>query len=627
MRNLVTLGEVDVGMAEVDGVYAVWSPVPGPLQACLMFGTGRIDETLAQAGINHLVEHLALQSFGHTPYAWDGDVSSVVTRFHAMGNADQVAQHLTEVAASLGALPVDKLDHEARVLAIEAQRRAPGQAGYELIWRFGARGPGLLGFPEYGLRRITADEVLAWTAARFTRGNAFLWLSGPPPAGLSFGALRDGNLLPSRELPSSLVPGWSLLSAPTELVSVSMLTGQDWAVGLGIEITRQRALDRLRRDRGITYSIQPENVRVSSDRSISSLSADAGRGESAAVLEELTGVLRDLAESGPTNEEIERFSLLHEQMLTHPQTLLGYLNNAAERHLLGLPFVTPEELDERVRAVTPEAVRDGLAAVVDTIVAVGPTEMRAAAPWSRPSGSSSEPVRGHPFVPLPGRETGSLAVADEGVTWTSESGESVTVRWAELAGCLAWDSGLRRVMGVDGNSIVLAPWNWYGGEWLTGYVDRHTPPSLRIPIGEGTTTYQTDSNDPSTVTELRWLASILGARHNGGTVDLVIRSDGIGLLYRVPSRTQSSTDATQSRLARLRQTDWVTLIKENDANRWIPYDGIHSATVVQGRWPRSEKTLEITSGSGTTTITLVNEHQVQSTSNAMSKMLAGKFHR
>ncbi len=141
---------------EVDGVpvlRAAAGDVQGPLHACLMFGTGRSDETLKVAGINHVVEHLALHGLGQpVRYSWNGQVDPVSTQFWAVGSPDQVVEFVAFVVAALRRLPLDRLADELRVLEIEAHRQGASHLGVDLRERFGPRGPGLVGWPSTGSR-------------------------------------------------------------------------------------------------------------------------------------------------------------------------------------------------------------------------------------------------------------------------------------------------------------------------------------------------------------------------------------------------------------------------------------------------------------------------------------------
>jgi hypothetical protein len=185
-----------VQWGEVDGVPAIWADagqVPGPLYAYLTFGTGRSDETMRVAGINHLVEHLALYELGAQPYQWNGEVSPVTTQFYAVGSPQQIVEFFAYVTRRLRDVPVDRLGPEVRVLEIEGQRRGWTPIGHDLSVRLGPRGAGLLGWPEHGLRRVDADEVVQWSHDHFVAENAVLSLSGPIPPTCNCATCRGGS--------------------------------------------------------------------------------------------------------------------------------------------------------------------------------------------------------------------------------------------------------------------------------------------------------------------------------------------------------------------------------------------------------------------------------------------------
>ena len=115
-----------VHWGEIDGVptlSAEAGAIAGPLQACLMFGTGRSDETLKVSGINHVIEHLVLYGLGEetAPYSYNGDVSPIATRFLAVGPAHHVVEFLNFVVRGIRELPLDRLADECKVLDIESR--------------------------------------------------------------------------------------------------------------------------------------------------------------------------------------------------------------------------------------------------------------------------------------------------------------------------------------------------------------------------------------------------------------------------------------------------------------------------------------------------------------------------
>ena len=78
-----------------DGLRARRRTIQGPLQAGLVFGVGRADESMLVAGITHVVEHLAFQRLGHLTYFHNGTVDSVCTRFFVAGDPEDVVRSTT----------------------------------------------------------------------------------------------------------------------------------------------------------------------------------------------------------------------------------------------------------------------------------------------------------------------------------------------------------------------------------------------------------------------------------------------------------------------------------------------------------------------------------------------------
>src|SRR5947199_907803 len=167
---------------EIDGVQTLLVPAGGPLRAGLTFRVGLADETLPYTGVTHLVEHLVLPD--QEPHGYRAD-RMVTTSFDVEGSADDVVAFLDRVCRSLADLPMAQLDTQKSELRAERAERSPDPAAELAPWRYGARSYGLLGFDEFGLHRLTAEDVREWAASEFTRENAVLWLAGDGvPAGL-----------------------------------------------------------------------------------------------------------------------------------------------------------------------------------------------------------------------------------------------------------------------------------------------------------------------------------------------------------------------------------------------------------------------------------------------------------
>jgi hypothetical protein len=576
---------VKVHWEEVDGVTALSledGEVRGPLQACLMFGAGRCDETILVSGINHAIEHLALQPLHPTSYAWNGQVDTVGTRFVVVGRPEQVVEYLHLVVAHLRELPIERLADELRVLAIEEERRGGSQLGLDLANRLGPNGAGLVGYPEHGLKRVGADEVVEWSRTWFTAGNAVLWTSGPIPAGLDLSGLPPGPAPARLPAPTSIPPPRSFVSSPTQIVSVSGISEQQLGVLPIMEIARMRALDRLRRSQAVTYAIEFIRVRVGGGRSLAYLGADAAQGAAQAVFDGLVSVMEELAADGPTEQERDYTIGAWREQSLNSEAHLARIDGDAERHLLGLPFIPFDQASAEYEALTPEQMRDDLAEITPTLLAIGPEELgRQPAGWWAYEHWSRGPVLGRTYHAIEGREQGKLIVGPEGVSWVPDDNHVRTVRWDEAVACFVWDDGRRHVVGPTGTAVFVIPWNWRSSHDLTERVDAAIEEARRIHLGEGVTQYLENPDDPQSAVDVRWLGTVSGARHGGQRVDLVIDTDGVFLLY-----GRRTDDPFAERTQALHVEDRDALLAEDPRNRWIPVTEIGVVEMILRPWTR-----------------------------------------
>ena len=121
------------------------------------------------------------------------------------GGPDEIVRYFAGVCESLRDLPLERLETERNVLRSEAASRSRTPLDQIGLWRHGARDYGLLSYPEFGLDRLAAADVVAWSARWFTRPNAVFWMVGEEiPPGLRL-ALPDGARMPL-PTPSSALP-------------------------------------------------------------------------------------------------------------------------------------------------------------------------------------------------------------------------------------------------------------------------------------------------------------------------------------------------------------------------------------------------------------------------------------
>jgi len=132
-----------------------------------------------------------------------------------------------------------------------------------------------------------------------------LWLTGPPPADLRC-PLVDGPRLPCpplehRDLPLPMLAsgddgtwGMSFLAPPTAVLE-----------GPTPEILRERLLRLLRTRHGITYSIERRTETLAPQVDQRYVGGDVLLGYEELALELVLGELAELAENGPSDEEVE----------------------------------------------------------------------------------------------------------------------------------------------------------------------------------------------------------------------------------------------------------------------------------------------------------------------------------
>ena len=504
------------------------------------------------------------------------------TRFIVAEGGEVLVDFMNSVARHLGDMPMDRLEHERRILQVEASHRSGGQVGADLSARYGPTGAGLLGWPEHGLVSLDGDDVHRWTHTWFTAENAVLWVTGPVPPGLSLAQLPRGDPPARVAPPASMPPQRSFVGTETSVVSISVVGDDaDRGLSMGMDIAWRRAFDQLRRQDGLSYQVEASRTDIAPGVALEYLGSDAAEGAQAQVLKALIDVFDELAETGPTTEEVTAQQRNRRHSHAHPEASVGYLNWAAERRVMGLPLLARHEVEARVHSLTTEQIHADLAASQSTILAVGPQEIAGDLDgWCvYDLRSSDDFIVGKEYQPLAGREEGTLVVGSDGLSWGLDDLQRFTVSWEDAVASCTWDNGVRRVVGPTGSVVIVVPWCWRGGAELTRLVDDSIDPGRRVRMGEGTTTYLDDPADPESVAHVTWLGSLVGARDGDEFVDLVVSTDGVLVLS---SQTTSASQA--QRLKELQSCDWATLMERNPRSRWIPECAIVYAQVKRRRF-------------------------------------------
>jgi predicted Zn-dependent peptidase len=477
-----------INRTEVDGIHTLWVDVPGPMMAILSFRVGRADEHLARSGVTHLLEHLALHPFGGDP-DHSGFVDAVRTVFHASGSPEEVTEFLNRLGSNLESLSSDRLEVEKQVLRAEAAGRPATVHDSLARRRYGAATYGLVGYRELGLTPLTGAHVAEWSSRHLTAGNAGLALSGPPPAGLRI-ELPPGILnappAPSSALPAT--PAWypDNVDGP----AVGLVVPRRPASQALASLLAARLRSALRFEKGISYSPSTGYERRDGTHAHLFAAADALAENHDAVLRGLLGVLKDLATSGVTDDELEEAKATFRGQLDDPRVPFHFADAAVFEVLMGLEPRPADAVVDEWMALTNDEVRAVTAAGLETALACVPHGLSMPPDWHRAPEWSDDLVKGRSRSwtgrnPTPAQLATDLVVGDEGVSLTDGT-HHVTVRFQDTAAALAWADGRRLLIGLDGTTLTVEPNLWQRPGTAAAEIDRHIPGDrvIRLPDRE-----------------------------------------------------------------------------------------------------------------------------------------------
>jgi predicted Zn-dependent peptidase len=467
-------GLIDV--AQVDGVPTLLARREGPLTGGLVFRVGRADETLATAGITHLVEHLALHRQTLAELHHNGETANTYTSFYATGTPAEVVRFLNDVCASLRDLPLERLETEKEILRTEAARRESGRAFDAMaLWRYGAQGPGLAAYDEEGLSRLTASDVTAWERSHFTRDNAVLFLtSGTVPEGLDLrlpAGRRMPVVLPPEALPSK--PAWFRGAGGGILVDA--LVPRSTPALLFARVATRMLIRALRQEGGLSYTAACEYEPVSAGTARVAAYADALPGREDGVVQAVVETLAALREGLVDEDDLVVARKLLRQEAAIADIGASMLPTAALNLLTGHPAQHPDELRAEQDAVTVDDIAAVARQFWDDALAQVPDE---GLDWAgfvpAPEVSESE-VTGDDYhhVDEPGV---ALVIAEDGVSLRTPYGP-VTVRYEDCVLMSAYPDGGRRLVGRDGFRVVVEPtlYRQLTPEIVAATIDAHVP--------------------------------------------------------------------------------------------------------------------------------------------------------
>lgn len=476
-----------IEQTEIDGVPTVWTEAPGPLRATLMFRVGQADEALHRHGATHLIEHLALSAQGQQHLPHNGSVEETITSFVAQGRPDEVAAFLSATTAALADLPWDRRATEIRVLETEAARRGRPAVGTAMAMRYGNRGYGMPGLPELGLHALDVAALDSWRRAWFTRGNAVLSLSGPPPDALDLAALPEGLRHPAPPpvpLARQPFPCWFPGPSGTVLVLLALERTTPDVVALTLATARLR--QRLRHEEGRSYGVEGDIQALTATDAHGVIAADCLPEEAAAVRDACVAELHRIALHGPTAEELDDARRSLRRMVEDPGSTSTEALILGRDLLLGRTVRPVADRLAELDAISPNDIASALARALRTAVWIVPRHVPMTDRRIHPVVATSEQVVDGTLLrrpqPVADRHPDRLVVGDDGVMLQWPSDDAVTVRWSEVAAVQRWTDGGRTLWGDDGAVVSIHPEAWTRGVAATALVDERAPGERIVPM-------------------------------------------------------------------------------------------------------------------------------------------------
>jgi predicted Zn-dependent peptidase len=480
--------EPEIHRGEIGRIPVLWADAPPPHEIQLVFRVGHADETLATAGVTHLVEHLAMPELP-VRLECNAFVTNLSTCFWARGEMPLLVSFVAGVVDRLDDLPVERLEVERRILLAEAGQRAMPGEHWVAGRRFGAVGHGLSAFPELGLRRLTADMAREWARERFTVENAALWARGPlADLALSLPHGRRHRIPDVRSVPGVETPvyvGWDASS-----VYVSLLVPHGPESALVARVLNERLLRRLRHELGLVYSAGSELGSVDGTTWSLGLYADCPVEEAAKVRDGMVAVVDELVAGALTDDELEADERARNAIAMDPSRLSETLYLHAWDALAGYPAGLEAELAARVAAGNPIRAVESLREAWPSAVLALPGDLEAGDDRFRayPATPATNAVTGKEFR-IRGAWLGTgrrvrMVVGANGVTLVHADETSTTVRWETCAAVMAFRDGVRVLWGESGFILPVWPRFWRNGEKATRLVDELAPADVVVDMGD-----------------------------------------------------------------------------------------------------------------------------------------------
>ncbi|MDX2675719.1 M16 family metallopeptidase [Streptomyces soliscabiei] len=439
-----------------DHIPTLYAPASGnEITAGLFFRVGRADETLATAGLTHLVEHLALHRLGLSDLHYNGATANAYTLFHVTGSEEEVVKYLNSVCAGLRDLPMERLETEKEILRTEAAGRGGGPQHQMPLWRYGAQGYGLTSYNELGTWSLTPDQVRHWAQTRFTRDNAVLWItSDHVPEGLDL-TLPEGARFPAPAATSALPTTPAYISGDDGHVVLTSVLRRSTAASVFADVLGRALFQDLRQEGGYSYSAEADYSPRDADFATLTAYADSLPQKQDAVVGGFVDTLARLRAGRIEQTELDSARTKLLKVYDTPDLGAAALPSYALSLLLGHRILTPEQHRAELNAVTLDDLREVARETWDGALLQVPGRGVDWAGFTLAPQFSTTSVTGTRHQSLEDEQV-TLVIGAEGVSLLTPRGP-ITVRYDACSAMGARPDGARTLTGHDGFSVTVEP--------------------------------------------------------------------------------------------------------------------------------------------------------------------------
>jgi hypothetical protein len=466
---------------EVEGIPAFWvDGDPADLRASLVFRAGMADLLLPRHGWLHVLEHLALHGRTTIRRPVNGQVTLLTTSFDVRSDADGVVDFFRGLSGWLAEPEFGDLNHESRVLRAEESGRGYSSVARHLVWRYGARGPGLAGYDEIGLNTLGADGLRALSRQAFSRGNAVLALSAPPPAGLEL-RLAEGQ----RWAAAPAVPCKQRVPAGfTDRVNGVALSGvlPRSTAATTLSRTLQRHLHaQFREQSGMGYSAWNSYEVVDADTAVVFAGIDVLPEGRSGLVDRVVQTVQRLGRDGsdPTDFADDIYLTVKQMREDREGTWQPW--SAARNEALGRPVQGRDELVAELENLQPADLAKAARQFYQSmLIGVDPdTGHGISVPWlSAPS--NPVPREGREFTPVDHPVDRSTLVVAGNQTALTGATSRIIVDHHDVAAMLRYPDGGRCLIRKDGYQLTVEPSLWRGGAAAVASLDAVLPATVQV---------------------------------------------------------------------------------------------------------------------------------------------------